>query len=287
MLRFLKQIKSGEKGQVLPTVLALLVLGGLAIVPSLNYAATSLNAGRIIGEGVRGVYAAEAGVEDALWSLENGISPPQQLSENINQMEITVQTEDRGTYTLYLGELIQPKGHSDHLIVDSEIVWDEGAEAYKYIITVTWQPLPGIPVIHLEGVGARLPVGYEYQQYSSAMFPENLSTDDDNELTQTLDTSGVWLLNWDLKSSNPSVSEGNPVQTQTFYITGEGSQEGYYAWVVASRTDIGAVGEITGNSYKITATATRPEDGRTTAKIVADVIIGGGVTYIASWQISN
>ena len=287
MLRFLKQIKSGEKGQVLPTVLALLVLGGLAIVPSLNYAATSLNAGRIIGEGVRGVYAAEAGVEDALWSLENGISPPQQLSENINQMEITVQTEDRGTYTLYLGELIQPKGHSDHLIVDSEIVWDEGAEAYKYIITVTWQPLPGIPVIHLEGVGARLPVGYEYQQYSSAMFPENLSTDDDNELTQTLDTSGVWLLNWDLKSSNPSVSEGNPVQTQTFYITGEGSQEGHYAWVIASRTDIGAVGEITGNSYKITATAMRPEVGKTTAKIVADVIIGGGVTYIASWQISN
>ena len=284
MLRFLKQIKSGEKGQVLPTVLALLVLGGLAIVPSLNYAATSLNAGRIIGEGVRGVYAAEAGVEDALWSLENGISPPQQLSENINQMEITVQTEDRGTYTLYLGELIQPKGHSDHLIVDSEIVWDEGAEAYKYIITVTWQPLPGIPVIHLEGVGARLPVGYEYQQYSSAMFPENLSTDDDNELTQTLDTSGVWLLNWDLKSSNPSVSEGNPVQTQTFYITGEGSQEGHYGWVVANRDDVGAVGEITGASYKITATATRPGDGRTTAKIVAEAMIGE-TTCIVSWQI--
>ncbi len=284
MLRFLKQITSGEKGQVLPAVLALLVLGGLAIVPSLNYAATSLNAGRIISEGVRGVYAADAGVEDALWSLENGISPPQQLSENINQMEVTVQTEDKGTYTLYLGELIQPGEHSDHLSVDGEIVWDEGAEAYKYTITVTWQPLPGIPVIHLVEVGARLPVGYEYQQYSSAMFPENLSTDDDNELTQTLDTSGTWLLNWDLKSSNPSVSEGNPVQTQTFYITGEGSQEGHYGWVVASRTDIGAVGEITGNSYKITATATRPGDGRTTAKIVAEVMIGE-TTYIVSWQI--
>jgi len=285
MLRFLKQITSGEKGQVLPAVLALLVLGGLAIVPSLNYAATSLNAGRIIGEGVRGVYAAEAGVEDALWSLENGISPSQQLSENINQMEVTIQTEDKGTYTLYLGEMIEPGGHSDYLDVYGEIVWDEGAEAYKYIITVTWQPHTGTPVIHLVGVGARLPVGYEYQQYSSAMFPENLSTDDDNELTQTLDTSGAWLLNWDLKSSNPSVSEGNPVRTQTFYITGEGSLEGHYAWVVASRDDIGAVGEITGASYGITATATRPGDGRTTAKIVAEVIMEAETTYIVSWQI--
>ncbi len=281
MLRFLKQITSSEKGQVLPAVLALLVLGGLAIVQSLNYAATSLNAGRIIGEGVRGVYAADAGVEDALWSLENGISPPQQLSENINQMEVTVQTEDKGTYTLYLGELIQAGEHSDYLDVDGEIVWDEGAEAYKYIITVTWQPGSGIPVIHLEEVGARLPVGYSYQTGSAAGFAENLSTAEPDE---TLDTGGAYLLNWELESPQPSVSEGNPVQTQTFYITGEGSQEGHYGWVVANRDDVGAVGEITGASYKITATATRPGDGRTTAKIVAEVMIGE-TTYIVSWQI--
>jgi hypothetical protein len=70
-------------------------------------------------------------------------------------------------------------------------------------------------------------------------------------------------------------------------MTGEGSQEGHYAWVVANREDIGVVGEITGASYKITSTATRPEDGRTTAKIVAEVMIGGGTTTIVSWQITN
>ena len=281
MLRFLKQITSGEKGQVLPAVLALLVLGGLAVFPSLSYAATSLNAGRIIGEGVRGVYAADAGVEDALWSLENGISPPQQLSENINQMEVTVQTEGKGTYTLYLGELVQAGGHSDYLDVDGEIVWDEEAGAYKYIITVTWQPLPGAPVVHLEEVGARLPLGYSYQSESAADFADNLST---NEPDETLDALGAYLLNWELELPYPSVSEANPVQTQTFYITGEGSQEGHYAWVVANRDDVGAVGEITGASYKITATATRPGDGRTTAKIVAEVMIAE-TTYIVSWQI--
>jgi len=287
MLKILKQILSSEKGQALPAVLGLLVFGGLVIVPSLNYATASLNASQILREGINGVYAADAGVEDALWCLGRGVSPSQQLPENINQMEVTIQTEEKGTYTLYLGELIQPSEHSDYLDVDGEMVWDDGAEAYKYTITVTWQPESGLPTIHLVEVGVSLPVGYEYRDYSSAEFPENLSTDDDTELTKTLDTSGAWLLNWDLKSSNPSVSEEEPVRTQTFYITGEEEQEGHYAWVVANRNDIGAVGEITGTSYRITATASRPTDNVTTARIVADVMIGGGTTYILSWQISG
>jgi len=77
------------------------------------------------------------------------------------------------------------------------------------------------------------------------------------------------------------------VQTQIFYITGEGSQNGNYAWAVANRADIGAAGEITGTSYKITTTAKRPENGETTAKIVADVMIEEGTAHILAWQISN
>ncbi len=284
MIRLLKQILSSEKGQALPVVLALLVIGGLTIAPSLNYTTTSLNSGRIIGEGTKGVYAADAGIEDALWFLENGMLPSTQLFENINQMEVTIQTEEKGTYTLYLGELIQPGEHNDYLDIDSEMVWVEEAQAYKYIITVTWQPEPGASTIHLVEVGARIPVGYSYQTGSAATFAENLSNDEPDE---TMDTHGAYLLNWELELPLPSVSEENPVQTQTFYITGEGSEEGHYAWVVANRDDIGAVGEITGASYRITATAIRPENSKTTAKIVADVMIEGGITHILSWQISN
>ena len=280
MVRLLKQMISSEKGQVLPLVLALLVFGGLVIAPSLSYAATSLNGSRILAEGVNGVYAADAGVENTLWCLRNGISPSEQLSENINQMQVAIQTEEKGTYTLYFGELIQPGEHNDYLDVDGEMMWDEEAEAYKYTITVTLQHES---TIHLVEVGARIPVGYSYQSGSANSFAENLSTNDD-ELTQTLDTSGAWLLNWDFSSSNPSVSQENPVQPQTFYITGEGSQEGHYGWVAANRQDVGLVGEITGTSYKITATATRPGDGKTTAKIVADVMMAE-TTYIVSWQV--
>jgi len=284
MLRLLKKILSGEKGQALPIVLALLVIGGLTIAPSLNYTATCLNSSRIIGESMRGVYAADAGIEDTLWSLGNGVTPTTQLSENVNQMEVTIQTEDKGIYTLYLGELIPPGEHSEYLDVGGEMVWDGDAEAYKYTVTVTWQPESGLPTIHLEGVGVRIPVGYTYQPGSVALFAENLSTDEPDE---TIDTQGAYLLNWELGPPHPEVSEEDPAETQVFYITGEGEQEGHYGWVVANRDDIGAVGEITGTSYKITAAAARPEDGEITAKIVAEVMIEDGTTYIFSWRILN
>jgi len=275
---------SVEKGQALPIVLALLVLGGLTIASGLGYTATILKSSRMLGEDVKGVYAADAGIEDALWSLANGTSPNMYLPEKINQMAVFIQTEDKGTYTLYFGELIQPGEHSDYLDVDGEMVWDEEAEAYKYTITVTWQSDPGTPVIHLEEVGARLPLDYSYQSESAASFDENLSTDEPDE---TLDALGAYLLNWELGLPLPSVSENETVQTQTFYITGEGSQEGHYAWVVANRGDVGAVGEITGTSYEITATARRLENNETTAKIVADVMVEEETTHILEWQISN
>lgn len=284
MLRFLKQIIGDEKGQALPVVLALLIVGGLMVTPTLNYAATSLNSGRIIEKGVNGLYAADAGVEYALWYLTNDIPPPQQLPENINRMEVALQSEELGTYTLYFGELIQTDGHINYLSVEGEMVWDETAEAYKYTITVIWQPESGIPVIHLEEVGARIPLGYGYQSWSAASFAENLST---NEPDEVVDGAGAYMLNWVPESPYPSVSEDDPVRTQTFYITGEGSQEGDYAWVVANREDIGAVGEINGTIYRITATATRYGDGETTAEIVADAVIAEGTADIISWQIAK
>jgi hypothetical protein len=277
MITFLKQVIGSEKGQALPIVLALLVLGGLTIAPLLGHAYTSLNSSRILREGVKGVYAADAGVEDALWYLRHGISPSQQLPENVNQMAVTIQTEDEGTYTL--------SQHSDYVDVDGEVAWEEIAQAYKYTITVIWQSSSGTPEIHLDEVRARLPIDYSYQAGSAANFIENLDTSEPDE---TLDEQGAYLLIWELKPPQPSISEESPVQTQFFYITGEGSQvNNYTSWVVASRSDIGTVGETTGTYYRITATATRPEDGKTTAKIVADVMVGGGATYIVSWQIFN
>lgn len=284
MLKLLRQIISRQKGQALPVVLALLVLGGLVIVPSLGYATTVLNSSRMLGEDINGIYAADAGVEHAVWQLGRGVSPPAtyQLAGNINQMGVTIDVLSKGTYTLVFGELVDPRVHSDYISVDGAMVWDAGANAYRYTITVTWQA--GGQKHFLDEVGARLPVGYSYRLGSAASFGQNLSTS--NPTTDTLDGAGAHLLNWVIPGQ-PFVSEDDPVKTQTFYVTGAGSLEGDYTWVVAQDNDIGAVGEITGAFYRITATAKRPGDNKVTARIVAEAMIGSGITSITSWQISN
>lgn len=284
MLRVLKQIISSEKGQALPIVLALLVIGGLTIVPSLNHTFTGLNSSRMLEDSVKGVYAADAGVEDVLWSLANEVPAPTQLSQNINQLEVDILTEEKGIYTIYLGELVEPGEHFDYLDIVGDLAWDEEAQAYKYTITVTWLPTSGEPVIHLDQVGARIPIGYSYQTGSAADFEDNLSTDEPDEI---LDVLGAYLLNWEFEPPKPDVSQADPVETQTFYITGDGELENYYTWIVANRDDIGAVGEITGGSYRITATATRPENNETAARIVAEAMTADETVYVLSWQVLN
>lgn len=284
MQKFWQQLRHSEKGQALPIVFALLVLGGLTLIPSLGYVNTSLSGSKMLDEKTRGVYAADAGIEDTLWALVNGQPPPVTLSDNVNQMTVSLQTENRGEYTLYLGELIEPGEHFNYLDIDGQAEWDEGADAYKYTINITWQAEPGTPGIHLKEVGARIPIGYEYEPESAADFPSNLSTEEPSEL---LDGQEAYLLNWELDEPLPIISANDTVKTQIFYITGDGDLEGDYAWIVASREDVGAVGEITGTLYRITSTATRPGDGKTTAKILADIVIELGDIKIISWQIIN
>jgi len=284
MFKFLRNWK-GERGQVLPLVLALLAIGALTIVPSLNYAASNLNGSRSLNSGMKGTYAADAGVEDALWCLARSISPPTQLT-GINNMLVNIQTENKGEYTLYFGELIEPGGHNDYLDVVGEIVWDEVAEMYQYTITVTWQPEPGTPPIKLDSIGARLPLDYSYVADSAALFAGNLSQ---GEPAIILDSVGAEMVNWSFGSPAPEISESQPIVTQAFYITGTGEPEGEYTWIVANRTDVGAVGELTGGLYRITSVARRVEDNSVTARIVTDALINPAdmETWVISWQTVN
>lgn len=284
MRRILRQILKSEAGQAFPIVLALLVIGGLTIVPSLGLNFSSAKTSNMLQTGIKGTYAADAGVEKTLWSLANGEPLPSQLSENINDMQVDLQIVDKGTHTIYLGELVEMGGHINYLDVTSNITWDPGANAYKYTITVIWDPGGGEPDIHLEEVGARIPYNYTYQALSAANFTENLSTDEPDEI---LDPQGAYLVNWEFSTPYPSVSVNETQQTQIFYIDGSGQQKGHYAWVRARREDIGAVGEINSTAYEITATAIDPESNRTTAKIAARATIYDEDMYISSWQIQN
>lgn len=71
-MKLLKRMLKKETGQALPMALIMLVLGGLLVVPMLSFMTTSLNANRTVDIKTMAIYAADAGIEDALWKLGQG-----------------------------------------------------------------------------------------------------------------------------------------------------------------------------------------------------------------------
>ena len=70
-MKLLRRMLQNEAGQALPMALILLLLGGILIIPTLTLATTNLKATQVIDQHTRELYAADAGIEDALWYLQS------------------------------------------------------------------------------------------------------------------------------------------------------------------------------------------------------------------------
>jgi hypothetical protein len=66
----LKRILRDEKGQAMVLALIMLVIGGLVSTPLLAYMGTGLVAGEVYEVKTAELYAADAGVEDAVWNIQ-------------------------------------------------------------------------------------------------------------------------------------------------------------------------------------------------------------------------
>ncbi len=80
---FLRKFIKGQKGQALPIVLILMILGGLLIPPTLNYASTSLKASQSGERILKERYAADAAAEYAIWMLSNN----ETLRDEVNALD--------------------------------------------------------------------------------------------------------------------------------------------------------------------------------------------------------
>jgi len=71
MKRILSVLRGHEKGQVMILSLILLVVGGLVITPLLSYMGSGLKVGQTYEKQMDKLYAADSGVEDAIWNLQD------------------------------------------------------------------------------------------------------------------------------------------------------------------------------------------------------------------------
>ncbi|MDO8578313.1 MAG: hypothetical protein Q7R50_03940 [Dehalococcoidales bacterium] len=276
-----------QKGIALPLVLCVLAVGGLTIAASLNYSTTVLKAHSTIKHNVDGIYAADAGVEHAIWSVMHGIPPLTQLPEQINHLSVNMSTVCTGNFTLYLGDLVGFSSKPGVLSVTSNLT-QNGTDRYRYDIIIVREDIPGPETIHLQEVGVRLPPGFSYNDTASRSDGRSLGS---GNPIMSQDEAGAWMLQWQWGSSiRPKLEndDGDNIFILSFYITGPDEPEGEYAWTVADATGYGLYGELTGGRYVITANAVRPSDNRTISRIIAELIKQGeGTSYITSWNIAN
>jgi len=93
MKKMLKKLMKNERGFALPLVLVLLLLGGLIISPLLGYVSTGLRVGKSNENLMERLYAADAGVEDALWYLiTDNITVPDGGSASLPESTINSKT---------------------------------------------------------------------------------------------------------------------------------------------------------------------------------------------------
>jgi hypothetical protein len=64
------RLSSGQAGQALIIVLIFLLLGSLTLVPTLTHISTALKTGEIYENNTNEIYAADSGVEDAIWRIK-------------------------------------------------------------------------------------------------------------------------------------------------------------------------------------------------------------------------
>jgi hypothetical protein len=284
MIKHLKISAGNQKGMTLIIVLVLLALGGLTIAGSLNYSSAILNDNRISGFAMDCMYSAGAGVEYAIWALENGEVIPTHLSDNVNGKMIELDITDKGIFTLYCGDLMYVgslPSHYDWLTTNGTVVCDVGGNTCNYTISVYYTgDANQRKIIEL---GAKLPDGYSYVNNSSSLFPDNVALYGPDDAGGSSGDEWIrWLWN---SGSGPVIDQANPTVNQTFMITklGSGSLVNDYTWVEVQSNDIGLIGEITGERETIVSTAIGP--ATVDSVIEADVVLVGGTVYIMSWQI--
>jgi len=98
-MKLLKEMNKKESGQALILVLILLLVGGLIIAPLLAFMSTGLIVGRVYEQKMDEVYAADAGVEDAIYNI---ITPAAPYYEDLQDLNVN---EESNPYDLTVNDL--------------------------------------------------------------------------------------------------------------------------------------------------------------------------------------
>jgi len=184
-----------EKGQTMILVLVLLLIGIIIITPVLKFMGTGMTSGRVYEQKIDEIYAADAGVEDALWHIrydqvedllgggydEYNYNPPPydypyDLSVNGKNVTVTIQN-------IWIPKDIDipSSGEASQIIKDEKLLiigFPSSTEStYEIKIVYYWEDWYKRDALRVEKIGIWLSPGFEYEEDSCSLtgYSEDIS----------------------------------------------------------------------------------------------------------------
>lgn len=291
MKKILNELVRNKKGQALPIVLCFMTIGALVIVPLLQHTSTGLNAGRIQVEKIALSYAADAGIEHALWRVNTDDLPLDPYDYETEFTYSLPQDINGDTVTATIKQVWPLSGlESDEngttspssLLVTSGLINEQEGE---YQVQICYDGSEGdLPI---DRVAVWLPPGFEYVTGSSSGITTANPTD--------TDWKGGKVLVWDfqppvnfLDLPLPEPPEGGftpaieypATRYLVFNVSPAGEAAGSsYSWVRTTNNDLYLSWETGYMINQISSTATDNTTGRSmTVKgyTYVDRVIGEG-----------
>lgn len=268
-------IIKNETGQALPIVLAMMVLGGLTLVPTLNFASTNIEAGKLAETKAKAIYAAEAGAADAMWRIKYanpGTFPYSYQLTDVNGLSANVTIN---AVTVIAGQEIGPTGvHGGWLHIDKGVTYSAGV--YNYTLSFTNN---GEGNMRIDEMLIDFPSLPEYITGSTT----GLVTTVDPLVVGAADV-GITLY-WNLQPDYYIINKGDTA-THIFQLSGPPDVQGIegHAVVKATREDVGTVWDADSRPYSITSQAIG-SSGRVLATLKVGIWAGSHIE-ISCWQVN-
>jgi hypothetical protein len=259
----LNKLVRGEKGQALLIVLLMMLFGSLIIPPLLSHISTGLWTGKVVYEGeMKLLYAADAGVENALWQIKNGRLPtllhdydpykydyPYRYPDYPNSLVV----DDRNV-GITIGNVWIPKdinkpssSKAENIVKHGKLIITGGISqisATQYQIGIIYYyGSEGTDALRVEEIGIWLPPGFQYVEDSCS-----LANDPDTQSWATPEVSDyrsgkavVWTFGSPMFKVFPGIPTTPPIpnpmiSTITFAFTGPAGQnpQAAISWIDTS-----------------------------------------------------
>lgn len=286
MMKFIRsRLSSDETGQALIIVLVLLVMGSLTIIPVLTHLGSALKTGEVYEDKTNKMYAADAGVEDAIWQVQFDRLPvlfddpnyaydfdascSYELEDTINDLTVNVTIENvwipsnvtldgLGLTPAAARAIIErdvTDNQTNRLIVTGTALDDD-----SYRIKIDFYPAEDTTDnLSISSIGVWLPHGFTY---AGACNLEETPYDFDPPTTSPQPGGQAAL--WDFSSEPILFTDLPPMSTYSARVVFDynadeaGTRPVAIAWVVTSGAlsgDIPISWDIDTRIYKVTSTA--------------------------------